>query len=101
MAVQFSGDLEAAGFIPMWLFESDKENGAVAQIHRFYGHGGGWYTQDGFKMDESTQALLYPGDPPMHVVAKGRLRDEQVLIYPYGYVAVVQPDGTFQAARID
>lgn len=99
MAVKFAGDLEKAGFIPFWL-HNGIGMGAVEQISSNYGHGGGWRDSDGFTMDDES-SLLYPGDPPMKVRAVGHVDQERVLIYDYGYVAVVQPDGTFQAARID
>jgi len=98
MAIPFSGDLEVADLIPFWLFEESSMS-AVEQIHANYGHGGGWRGTSGFSL--IADKLIYPGDPAMTPKAEGKLRDERVLIYDHGWVAVVQTDGTFRVARID
>ena len=98
MSVQFTGDLYAAGFIPIWLFD-EVGTSAVEQIDANYKHGGGWRDCAGFSLVDDR--LVYPGDPDMEPKAQGKLRDERILIYDYGWVAVVQPDNTFKVARID
>jgi hypothetical protein len=45
--------------------------------------------------------MTYPDDPPLPCVAETRLRDERVLFFPYGFVAIVQPDGAFVVQRMD
>jgi hypothetical protein len=45
--------------------------------------------------------LHYPGDPPFKPIAMMVLRDETILIYDYSIVAIVQPDGSFEACRMD
>lgn len=91
---------EYLGYIPFWLNDKDKL-GAAEQIHRAYGHGGGWLSAKGFTMDRSTGTLNYPGDMPLKPLAMCRLRDEVVYFYDHSWVAVVQPNGSFDVARID
>ena len=61
---------------------------------------GGWQPMQGFSIDVETGVLTYPGDPPYQPVASTTIRDELLLVYQQGIVAVVQKDGTFEAARI-
>ena len=45
--------------------------------------------------------LLYPGLPPIAPAAMAYHRSEQVLVYPAGWVAIVQLDGAFTIGRIE
>lgn len=87
------------GFIPDFLHEGNPKS-AKEQLHNNYGHGGGWRPFPGFKMNEKKQ-LTYPGDPPTIPLAEGKLREETIIIYQHAWVAIVQPDGTFEVARMD
>jgi hypothetical protein len=87
------------GLIPHFLSEDDDRPAAV-QFNEQYAHGGGWQPQPGFKLQKD-KSLKYPGDPPFKPIARIELRDEVIYVYPYGYVAVVQPDGSFEACRMD
>jgi hypothetical protein len=89
---------EDIGFIPLWLDEGDPRS-AAQQLDAHYQHGGGWRPQEGFKLQG--HKLKYPGDPAMKPLAFTALRNEMVLIYPYGYVVVLQEDGSFEACRMD
>jgi hypothetical protein len=88
------------GMIPFWVDPADKRP-AKEQLHEHYAHGGGWDPQPGFTLNQKTGALKYPGDPPLLPLAALRLRDELIAIYPYGYVCIMQPDGKFEACRMD
>jgi len=88
------------GFIPEWLNETDPDS-AKQQIHKNYGHGGGWHPMNGFTSLPGEFVLHYPGDPPFRPVARMKLRDEWVYVYIAGFVAIFQPDGSFEVARID
>lgn len=88
------------GFLPSMLSVSDPRP-AREQFDERYKYGGGWQPVRGFELDAKSRALLYPGDPPMKPVATAQLRDEMILVYPYSFVAVVQADGSFEAARMD
>ena len=87
------------GLIPSFLDEDD-DRPAAAQFNERYAFGGGWHPQDGFKLHKDA-SLKYPGDPPMKPLAMMKLRNEIIMIYPYGYVMILQPDGTFEASRMD
>lgn len=112
--VKFSGNEAIAGFIPHWLNEADEDD-AVEQLHKNYGHGGGWHDTEGWtlligiKQSEAKDHvkmncmywLDYPEDPLLPMRALGIMRKEMVIVFDHGYVAVVQPDMTFRVARMD
>ena len=99
--IRVKGDPEAAGCIPHWL-STESDEGAVEQIHLNYGHGGGWQDFEGFTMaKDGSDDLLYRGDPPTRKLAEMEVGNERVIVYEYGWVAVVQPDRSFRVARID
>lgn len=87
------------GYIPQFLSEKDPDD-AVAQLHKHYTHGGGWHSFKGHTMGKD-HSLKYPGDPPMYPIAETQLRDETILVYDHGWVAVMQKDGSFDVARMD
>ena len=45
--------------------------------------------------------LHYPGDPSFSPVALMVLRDEQIFVYPYAWVMILQQDGSYEIARMD
>lgn len=92
-------DPEALGFLPTMLNDEDPRP-AREQFDSQYSHGGGWRPQRGHTMT-ANGGLKYPGDPVLPWLAKTRLRREVIRVYPYGYVAIVQPDGSFEACRMD
>jgi hypothetical protein len=61
---------------------------------------GGWLPLPGLSLEDN-HTLCYPGDPPLPPLFLLLLRTEMILVYPHGFVAVVQPDGSFEAARMD
>ena len=86
------------GFIPSFLDENDQRS-AREQLDANYQHGGGFCPLEKYKRDGLT--LLYPGDPPMKPLAMCLMRNEMVLIYQFGFVAIMQPGGEFVVARMD
>lgn len=46
-------------------------------------------------------SLVYPGDPPVQPLAQAKLRHELVVFYPHSWVAVIQPDRSFEVCRMD
>lgn len=72
---------------------------AVNQFDRGYAHGGGW--RNHVKFASAGETLIYPGDPPMRKIAETQLRDERIVLYESSWVAVIQPDGSFDVARMD
>lgn len=87
------------GLIPSFLSENDPRP-AKEQIHDAYAHGGGWNSFKGFEM-LADGSIKYPGDPAHRVLAQTQLRDEIIRYYDYSWLAIVQPDGSFEIARID
>ena len=87
------------GFLPGFLNDNDPRP-AVEQLDANYRHGG-WHPMEGFTMNPRTFVLSYPGDPPFRPLAMIALRQERVFVYEHAFVAVVQPDGKFEAARLD
>jgi hypothetical protein len=87
------------GFLPMIFTDSDPRP-AIEQAEDRYSHGGGWRPIDGFVLNRD-KTLSYPGDPDLEPMAEAWLRDETLLIYDHGFVAIVQPDGKYQVARMD
>jgi len=87
------------GFLPSFL-NKDSPASAAKQLNDGYAQYGGWRPQKGFKLTASN-SLVYPGDPPNRPVAEAKLRDETILFYADAYVAVVQPDRSFEVCRMD
>jgi hypothetical protein len=88
------------GEIPHFLDESDPRP-AREQFNVNYQHGGGWRPMLGFTMTPEDFVLHFPGDPPLAPIALMQLRQETILVYDYSIVAIMQPDGSFEAARMD
>jgi len=62
---------------------------------------GGWRPIKGFTQGKGA-TLKYPGDPPLHPIALWHLRDEMIVVYRYGLVAIFDTKaGTFEVARMD
>lgn len=79
-------------------FMSEQDQGSAREQIDFFACGG-WQKFRGFSMGKDG-SLSYPGDPDMKPLAKGWLRDERIFVYEFDWVAIVQPDGTFEVARI-
>ena len=93
------GTPDHVGMIPHWLDESDKRP-AREQLDENYQHGGGWQPFKGFKMGK-LWTLEYDDDEPLQPLALMQLRDEIIAIYEYGWVMILQPDGSFEVCRMD
>jgi hypothetical protein len=87
---------DVLGYIPSFLSEDDPRP-AREQFDEHYI--GGWHPQDGFTM--KGKYLLFPGDPPLEPLAFTMFGEEAIIMYPHSYVAIVQPDSSFQVARMD
>jgi hypothetical protein len=92
--------VEMLGYLPLFLNDDDQRP-AVEQLDANYRHGGGWRPMQGWTFDPKTLAIRYPGDPTLKPIAEMRLRKERILVYPHDWVVVVQPDNSFQIARMD
>jgi hypothetical protein len=90
---------EMLGFIPSFLDEADPRP-AKEQFNERYVSGGGWSPFSGFRLGHNN-ALSYPGDPPLVALAETKLRNELIVFYRHAWVAIIQPDRTFEACRMD
>lgn len=91
--------LDMLGYIPQFISEDDPRT-AAEQFNSSYAHGGGWQPMSGWTMG-TDGGLKYPGDPKIMPVASAKLREEEIFVYPYAWVAIRQPDGKYEVARID
>ena len=89
-----------AGHIPGFLDPNDPRP-AKDQIHANYSHGGGWHAYKGFTYDPKTRMLSHEGDPSIRPYLEICFGDELVFIYPFSWVVIEQPDGAWEAAKID
>jgi hypothetical protein len=85
------------GLIPTFINEDDPRS-AREQFDAAYI--GGWSPFKGFTMRPDGD-LLYPGDPPTKLLAWTKLHDETIRVYEHAWVAIVQPDGSYEIARMD
>jgi len=90
---------EHLGFIPDMLSENNPKS-ATQQLNDGYQHGGGWTPFNGHALLPDN-SIKYPGDPPHKPIAEMRLRDELILIYEHSWVAVIQPDRSYEICRMD
>jgi hypothetical protein len=90
---------DALGYLPHMISEWDPRS-AREQLDDAYRHGGGWVPIHGHTL-AADYTLQYPGDPPIEPFAIAKLRGETILVYRGSWVAVVQPDGSFEVCRMD
>lgn len=88
------------------LMRQDSTLTAAQQITRLYPFGG-WNPTFRSK-DSGCQlkhlgggVMKYPGDPLQRPIAKAQLRDETIYVYDSEFWVIVQPDGSFEMARLD
>lgn len=98
-AIDPSVTMSDLGLLPIMISEHDPDN-AASQFDKNYQHGGGWRPQPGFQMSPDGE-LIYPGDSPLRPRAEAELRNEIIRLYQWSYVAIIQPDGTFEVCRMD
>ena len=89
---------EVLGWLPSFLSEDDPRP-AREQLDANYKYGGGWDPIPGFTITEA--GLKYPDDPPQPLLAETRLRNEVVRLYKCSWVAIIQPDGSYEVSRMD
>ena len=96
---QYTADM-LGPFLPFFLRKDDPRK-AAEQFNERYHHGG-WrsFGKGQFKLSAANH-LKYPGDPPLAPLAMCKLRDELVVLYPAEFVAIIQPDRSFDVARLD
>jgi hypothetical protein len=91
--------IDHLGLLPDMISEDDPRP-AREQFNTNYAHGGGWHPFKGHTM-KADGTITYPGDPPLRVLASTTLRNETIHFYEHDWVAIVQPDGSFEICRMD
>lgn len=86
------------GYIPLWLNETNPAD-AKTQLNAGYQFGG-WDPMKGFTLDDKDR-LHYPGDPPLEPRCEIQFRNERIVAYDHAIFAVIQPDKSFEACRMD
>lgn len=90
--------IDHLGLVPAFLYETDPRP-ACEQFNERYEFGG-WRPIKGFTKGER-DALHYPDDPELEPIAQRMFRDEKIVMYRHSLIAIVQPDGAFEVARLD
>ncbi|RPI45491.1 MAG: hypothetical protein EHM67_02380 [Hyphomicrobiaceae bacterium] len=88
------------GFLPL-IFDDRDPAPAREQVEAKYAHGGGWQPLPDWRVDVATGLAKYPGDSAIKPVCATMIRDEKILLYPHSWVCIIQPDGSYEMARID
>jgi len=91
--------MDQLGYIVNFL-DPNNPKSAREQLDANYRHGGGWRPFKGFTMLPNGN-LSYPDDPVVQLLAETKLRDETIRYYEHSWVAIVQPDGSFELSRMD
>lgn len=92
---------EMWGFVPHFLREDDPR-GAKEQFNDRYI--GGWLPSRGFVLDAKTMTLSspkYPGDDDLKPLSLMTFRDEDIYLYDYSYVLVMDQDDNWEVCRMD
>ena len=93
-------DMRGLGFLPGFLRPRDGRT-VKEQLEARYAHGGGWRPIQGFTMRRD-RTLDFPDDEPFEPSAMTVIGDETVIFYAYcELISVIQPDGSFEVARVN
>lgn len=93
-------DMDGLGFLPELINASDPRK-VEDQVNANYQHGGGWSPLAGWVYNPVDNSITYPGDVSEVPLASLQVNDEQVFVYNYAWVCVVQKDGSYAVARMD
>lgn len=108
-AVEHGLTQKSLGFIPQFLHTDDPRS-AAEQFDDNYAHGGGWNPSPNmaakWHISDHDGALIYgnggePAPEAHRLLATAELRDERIHFYDGGWVAIIQPDGSFEVERMD
>ena len=92
-------NVDHLGLLPELVSGADPRP-ARDQFAENYAYGGGWRPMKGWE-HEGNGVLTYPGDNPLYPIAEAKLRDETIRVYESAWVAIFQPDGSFEISRMD
>lgn len=91
------------GMIPEWLEAAETTKISLIEFfNHAYAHGGGWRPFKGFTLNEDN-SLKYPGDPALKPFVEFTMDDrpDKVFMYDHAWVAIVQPNRSFEVCRMD
>jgi hypothetical protein len=88
--------LDMLGYIPNFLSDQDPRKASEQMSTNYQG---GWHPM--VKFGFPNQWLRYPGDPPMPLIAEAQLRNETLRFYDCSWLAIIQPDGSYEVSRVD
>ena len=91
---------DGLGFLPGFLSLGDPRP-AARQIDERYAHGGGWRPSSTIKYKPGGLIYLSLDDLTLGALAYADLRQERLFFYEHEYLAIVQPSGRAEIARID
>lgn len=94
--------MEHLGYLPQFVSEDDPRP-VREQFNQNYAHGGGWNPRPNNpgRLNIATGAYHYPDDPVQMPMAFAMCRSEKIYMYPHAVIAIVQPDGSYEIARMD
>ena len=90
---------EVLGILPNFLDANDPRP-VREQFDERYAHGGGWHPMKGWEL-RYDNFLCYQGEAPLQPLAQMKLRNELIILYDHAWVAIIQPDRTFEVSRMD
>ena len=97
-------NMEAAGLLPDFFGEADPRP-AREQLNENYARGGGWHPMEGWQLEHVANLGLaracYPGNPPYREVSRAKLRTELLILFQGAWLAIIQPDGSFEMGHCD
>lgn len=84
------------------IFDAKDPRPAREQAQERYAHGGGWNPIAELELTASGK-LKYPGDPPFGELSRAYLplTQEVLILFDYGFVAIIQKDDSYEVARMD
>jgi hypothetical protein len=90
---------DVMGILPDFLDLADPRP-VREQFNERYAHGGGWSPMSKWKLLKDN-SISYPGEDPLKPLAQLKFRKELVVLYEHSWVAIIQPDRTFEISRMD
>jgi len=85
-------------YLKFFLHEDDQRS-ASEQINERYRYGS-WHNFKGFK-HLGDGVIQFQDAPVDYPIAKAHLRAEVIYAYRYDWIAVFQPDGSFEVSRVN
>lgn len=91
------------GYLPeIILAEQFDPRPVVEQVNDRYAHGGGWHRFNGFMWNRIAKTLRYPGDPPVHAIARFVANaKETVYVFHSGWTLIDRGGDDWEVARLD